>query len=230
MSHLRIAVLDSGINPSHPHVGGLTNGVCLTGDGISEDTIDRLGHGTAVAALIHALAPGAAIVPVRIFDRTLSTNLSTLLRALQWCVANGIHVINLSLGTTNESYRDAFAEVVARVADAGAVLVAPYAMGEKLLLPGTLSGVVGVVADSTCNDAACTVKPMTFKKAFGAPPYPRDIPGVPRALNLNGVSFSVARVSAYIARAWSSRKEGEPWERFLEARLDQEPIEVLLRQ
>ncbi|QEE30296.1 S8 family serine peptidase [Terriglobus albidus] len=212
MSSLRIAVLDSGVNPLHSHVGCLAAGVNLAAEGKVEDTLDLLGYGTSVAALIHALAPEATIVPVRIFDKTLSTNLPMLVRALEWCAANSIQIINLSLGTADEDHREPFERAVARIAAAGAVLVAPYAIEEKLLLPGTLPGVVGVVADTACGDAACTVKQMNSKVVFGAQPYPREIPGASPELNLNGVSFSVARVSAYLARVWPSRRAGEPVE------------------
>jgi hypothetical protein len=40
------------------------------------------------------------------------------------------------------------------------------------------------------------------KLVYTAPPFPRDIPGVPRQYNLKGVSFAVARVSARVASAW----------------------------
>lgn len=215
MSSLRIAVLDSGINPLHSHVGRLAAGVNLAAEGKVEDTLDHLGYGTAVAALIHALAPEATIVPVRIFDKTLSTTLPSLVRALEWCAANSIQIINLSLGTTDEHHREPFVNAVAHIADAGAVLVAPYAMEEKLLLPGTLPGVVGVVADTACSDTACSVKQMSTKVVFGAQPYAREIPGASREWNLNGVSFSVARVSAYLARVWPSRRAGESVEQSL---------------
>ena len=212
MRSLRIAVLDSGINPLHSHVGRLAAGVNLAAEGKLEDTLDHLGYGTAVAALIHALAPEATIVPVRIFDKTLSTTLPSLVRALEWCAANSIQIINLSLGTTDENHREPFVNAVAHIAATGAVLVAPYAMEEKLLLPGTLPGVVGVVADTACGGTACTVKQMSTKVVFGAQPCAREIPGASRELNLNGVSFSVARVSAYLARVWPSRRAGEPVE------------------
>jgi len=32
-------------------------------------------------------------------------------------------------------------------------------------------------------------------------PFPRDIPGVPRERNVNGVSFAVANASGFVARA-----------------------------
>jgi hypothetical protein len=46
------------------------------------------------------------------------------------------------------------------------------------------------------NDESCE---RFGKTVYTAPPFPRDIPGVPRERNLKGVSFAVARVSARIA-------------------------------
>lgn len=55
-----VAVIDSGVNPEHPHVSRAAGGVGikLSGD-VSEDFVDRLGHGTAVFAAIQEKAPEA---------------------------------------------------------------------------------------------------------------------------------------------------------------------------
>ena len=48
---VRIVVVDSGVHASHPHVGGVAGGVSVTAAGkLGDDYVDRLGHGTAVAA------------------------------------------------------------------------------------------------------------------------------------------------------------------------------------
>lgn len=215
MSSVRIAVLDSGVHSSHPHVGGLVKGVQITAGGDGEDTLDRLGHGTAVAAVIHHLAPQAEIVPVKIFDRQLSTNLTVILRAVDWCLRNNIQIINLSLGTTNEEHIGSFEEMAAKGEQAGAVVVSAYSMKGIRLLPGRLPGIIGVVADEDCEPTGYSVRSDEGKTIFGAQPFPRDIPGVPRQANLNGVSFAVARVSACIARSWPQRMENQSWESFL---------------
>jgi hypothetical protein len=217
MSSVRIAVLDSGVQPSHPHVGGLVKGVQITAYGELEDTLDRLGHGTAVAAVVHHLAPQAEIVPVKIFDRQLSTNLTIILRAVDWCLENNIQIINLSLGTTNEVHRGSFERMAIRVEQAGAVVVSAYSMKETRLLPGRLPGIIGAVADPNCETSGYNVKNEESKTVFGALPFPRDIPGIPRELNLNGVSFAVARLSAYICRSWLQRPCDQNWEVFLAA-------------
>ena len=215
MNRVRIAVLDSGVHPTHPHVGGLAPGVWITAEGVSEDTLDRLGHGTAVASVIHHLAPEAEIVPVKIFDRQLATNLAIILRAIDWCLDHNIQIINLSLGTINENYRASFEKAILRTAQQNAVVVSAYAMKETRLLPGRLEGVIGVIADEHHEADTYSVHQLEGKVVFGTVPYPRDIPGVPRRVNLNGVSFSVARVAASLACLWRERPKEQTWEAFL---------------
>lgn len=215
MSSVRIAVLDSGVHSSHPHVGGLVKGIQITADSESEDTLDRLGHGTAVAAVIHHLAPQVEIVPVKIFDRQLSTNLPVILRAVDWCLQNNIQVINLSLGTTNQDHLHSFEGMATKIEQAGAVVVSAYSGKKTRLLPGGLSGVIGVVADEDCEPTGYSIKSNEGKTIFGALPFPRDIPGVSREVNLNGVSFAVARISASIGQLWLQRPNDQSWETFL---------------
>ncbi len=191
---VRIGVLDSGVCRTHPHVGGIVAGVTIGPDGPLPGYEDTLGHGTAVASVIHYLNPDADLVAVKIFDGKLATSLPVVIRAIDWCLEHDVQVINLSLGTLNSEYRSAFEDVVARSQSAGAVIVSALEVNGEAALPGSLPGVIGVVAGEDYE----------FCERFGktvhtAPPFPRDIPGVPRERNLKGVSFAVARVSARIA-------------------------------
>ena len=62
---VRVAVIDSGVHASHPHVNGVAGGVGIDSEGHEhDDYVDRLGHGTAVAAVIREKAPDAAILAV----------------------------------------------------------------------------------------------------------------------------------------------------------------------
>jgi hypothetical protein len=92
---VRIAIVDSGINANHEHVGSIAGGIAITGD----DLIDRLGHGTAIAGAIRERVREAELYAVKIFDRRLSTKFPILQRALEWCVENEMDVINLSVAT-----------------------------------------------------------------------------------------------------------------------------------
>ena len=97
---VRIAVVDSGVHVSHPHVGRVAGGVAINADGTtSDDYVDRIGHGTAVMAAIREKAPAADCYAVRIFDGRLSTTASTLVAAIDWAIGARVDIVNLSLGT-----------------------------------------------------------------------------------------------------------------------------------
>jgi hypothetical protein len=185
---MRIAVVDSGIHEGHPHVGRVAGAVHFTADGVGNDPVDRLGHGTAVAAAIREKAPAADLFAVKVFDRRLAVSIEAILRALQWCREERMDAINLSLGTANEEHR---APLLAAIAENGVVVSA------AALLPGSLPGVVAVAADENCPRGE-------FRREGGvflASPYPRPIPGVPAERNLHGVSFAVANMTGFVARA-----------------------------
>src|SRR5271156_5018497 len=120
---VRIGVLDSGVCRTHPHVGKILDGITISAGGVVAGYEDNLGHGTAVAAIIHHLNPEADLVAVKIFDGKLATSLPVVIRAIDWCLEHDIQVINLSLGTLNPEYRSAFEDVVARSQAVGALIV-----------------------------------------------------------------------------------------------------------
>ncbi|HKE24675.1 MAG TPA: S8 family serine peptidase [Bryobacteraceae bacterium] len=184
---MKIAVIDSGIHQGHPHVGAVAGVVHLAGS----DPLDRLGHGTAVAAAIREKLPAAEIFAVKIFDRRLSSSIEILLQALEWCRESCIDIVNLSLGTANPAHRDALAEAVRR----GPIIVSAAAM-----LPGSLPGVVGVEADPECSRDRFRYRDGIFLTS----PYPRPIPGMPPEHNLHGVSFAVANMTGFVARVLES--------------------------
>jgi len=64
-----VAVLDSGIHAEHPHVMGISGGISLCAE--VDDVVDRIGHGTAVAAAIRDHAPATTLLAVKVFDRAL---------------------------------------------------------------------------------------------------------------------------------------------------------------
>jgi subtilisin family serine protease len=72
---IKVAVIDSGIEVSHPDLDGLrlTDDIHVIGSDLrilvrSGDGTDLFGHGTAVAAIIRSLAPEAAIGSFRVLN------------------------------------------------------------------------------------------------------------------------------------------------------------------
>ncbi len=200
---VKVGIIDSGVNPAHPHVGGVAGGIRISPneDDRANDYLDYLGHGTAVAGAIREKAPDAELYAVKVFDRALKTNIEIIIKAIDWCAENHIDVINLSLGTVNLEHRGAIEAAVARANKNGCVIVAAREMAGQLSLPGCLSSVVGVLADSDCPRDRYSVNRIDEDAVFTASAYPREIPGVPREHNLHGISFAVANMTGFVARA-----------------------------
>ncbi len=104
-----VAVLDSGIDTSHPVLNGKVKGFFdVTGQGPAGDLV---GHGTAVASIIagdlvegtsygtlEGLAPGAELISVKVFDSKGNGSIGTLVAGLDVAAANGADIINYSGG------------------------------------------------------------------------------------------------------------------------------------
>jgi subtilisin family serine protease len=199
---VRVAVVDSGVHSAHPHVGGVSGGLAIRTDGsIDDDFVDRLGHGTAVAAAIREKAPDAEILAVKVFWRTLSTDVGALVRAIDAAVARGAALVNLSLGTNQTDHRDALRDAVDRAQTQGAIVVSAAESDGAEWLPGSLPGVLPVILDWTSDRFAYRIVEHRGRAVIAASGYPRDIPGVARERNLKGISFAVANATGFAARA-----------------------------
>jgi subtilisin family serine protease len=202
---VRIAVIDSGVHAGHPHVSGIAGGIAITADGReSNDFIDQLGHGTAVTAAIQEKAPEAAIFAVKIFHESLAARIEQLIRAIDWSVDNGMHLINLSLGTNNREHEPALLSTLERVQAKKIILVAAFEDAGIRWLPGSLPGSTPVTLDWGCPRGQYRTSDLTDGRTlYHASGYPRPIPNVPPERNLKGISFAVANVTGLLARELS---------------------------
>lgn len=203
-----VAVLDSGVHRTHPHVGGI-----LSARAVAEypDAVDVLGHGTAVAAAIHEKAPDAGIQVVKVFHRTLSSTITTLLEGMEMASAQGARLVNLSLGTWKEEHAPLLQRTVDLARERGCLVVSALEREGVTWYPGALDGVVAVVMDPLCPRDGIRVEPLGGGFRIAASGFPRPIPGVPPERNLNGVSFAVANATGVLARLLEGRPEIVDW-------------------
>jgi subtilisin family serine protease len=91
---VRVYILDSGVRTTHEQFGGR---VSLGPNFAGGANVDCAGHGTHVAGIVGGqttgVAPGVAMISVRVLDCNLLGNLDGLLQAIQWTtqhyLANG---------------------------------------------------------------------------------------------------------------------------------------------
>jgi len=210
---VRIAVVDSGVNRRHPHIVSLAGELCVRPGGEIEEGAcpDVLGHGTAVMAAIQEKAPEAQYFAVQVFHSSLRTSAECLLSAIEWAIEQRMDVVNLSLGTRNLDHVARFETVVASAAKNKVLLVAAREAESQPCLPGSLPGVfrVGLDWETPRNRYRCEDTPGGV--VYFTSGYPRSLPGLPRERNLHGISFAVANMTGFVARAWEeSAAAGAP--------------------
>ncbi|MFJ9431112.1 S8 family peptidase [Streptomyces sp. NPDC101490] len=142
-----IAVLDTGIDETHPDLKGRVVGEANFSD--SADTEDRNGHGTHVASTAagtgahsggtyKGVAPGARLLSGKVLDDNGSGSDSGVLAGIDWAVSQGADIINMSLGGTDTPDLDPLEAQVDKLSKEKGVLFA-IAAGNDGPGPGTIS-------------------------------------------------------------------------------------------
>lgn len=151
-----VAVLDTGIDADQPDLRGLVVAGWNALDR-STDTTDDAGHGTLVAGVIAARANNTlgvagycrtcVVMPVKVLDASGRGNSDTITSGIDWAVAHGADVINLSLVL---AARDAtVSAAVARALAAGVVVVSSAGndAGGAPAYPAAEPGVIAVAGE-----------------------------------------------------------------------------------
>ena len=159
---IKEGIIDTGIDLTHPDLKGNIKETYSVVDGASAD--DDNGHGTHVAGIIAALdndigvvgvAPKAEIYSVKAFDKMGRGSVSDIIDALQWCVENKVHVINMSfgIGTNSRALKRAIGAAhrhnIIMVAAAG-----NSGGSDSVLYPAKYQGVIAVAASDSKDQAA----------------------------------------------------------------------------
>ncbi|MFP7480310.1 S8 family serine peptidase [Terribacillus saccharophilus] len=171
---VKIAIMDSGIAAHHDlQVAGGISTVDYT-----TSFEDDEGHGTHVAGIIGAkhdeqgidgIAPDADLFAVKVLDDTGEGYLSDLLEGIDWAISNDMDIINLSMGTADES--DALEEAMQRAYQADILLVAASGnegAGYPVDYPAAYDSVIAVSATDSENNIAA-FSSVGEKVEFSAP-------------------------------------------------------------
>ncbi|PSL51777.1 subtilase family protein [Saccharothrix carnea] len=123
----KVAVLDTGVDPTHPDLAGAVVESRNFTD--SPDTDDRVGHGTHVAATItgagryQGVAPDSAVLNGKVLDDHGGGYESDIIAGMEWAVAAGADVVNMSLGSSMRTNgTDPMSQAVNRLTGTGGAL------------------------------------------------------------------------------------------------------------
>lgn len=138
---VKIAIIDTGLDLDHPAFQGrVVASYDLVGDAFNgsntpvpgQDTVDDCaGHGTHVAGIAAAagdlpgVAPEASLGVYRVFGCTGSTSSDIMIQAMERVLADGMDVLNMSIGASFNSWPEYPSAVAAsNLVDAGVVVAA----------------------------------------------------------------------------------------------------------
>ncbi|MGW1774833.1 S8 family serine peptidase [Streptomyces sp. NPDC002104] len=144
---VKIAVLDTGIDTGHPDLAGRV--VAAADFSESGSTADHFGHGTHVASIAagtgaksggkyKGVAPGAKLLNGKVLGDDGHGSDSGILAGIEWAVAQGAQVVNLSLGGPDGPEIDPVEAAVNQLSDDKGVLFAIAAGNGGRTGPGTI--------------------------------------------------------------------------------------------
>lgn len=199
---IKVAVMDTGIDIDHPDFGGngtngstafptarVVTGYDFVGDAFTGSNTpvpdanpdDCGGHGSHVAGIVGAngvvkgVAPGVTFGAYRVFGCTGSTSADIMIAAMERAHADGMQVLNMSIGSSFQWPQYPTAMAASRMVNKGMVVVASignsgssglYAAGA----PGLGEKVIGVAAFDNSHDLLpyFTVTPDDAKSGYNA--------------------------------------------------------------
>ncbi|WP_454699902.1 S8 family serine peptidase [Arthrobacter humicola] len=159
---IRVAIVDSGVANDHEDISQkVVARMNFSGTATGED---KYGHGTHVAGIVAAVAgngkgvagvcPECTILDAKVLNDNGSGSSSTIAQGIDWAVANGAQVINMSLGmrvssrTLETAVNNAWNRGVVLVAAAG------NAGTPAQIYPGAYPNVIAVAATDNKDDKA----------------------------------------------------------------------------
>lgn len=206
-SGVKVAVMDTGIDIDHPDFGGngsngstpfptarVAYGYDFVGDAFDgaaaptpdDNPDDCNGHGTHVAGIVGAngvvkgVAPGVTFGAYRVFGCDGYTTADIMIAAMERALADGMHVLNMSIGSSYQWPQYPTAQASNRLVNKGMVVVASIGnsgasglysagapgLGEKVIGVASFDNVAVTLSQFTVSPDNA---PIGYAPATGAP-------------------------------------------------------------
>lgn len=156
---VKVGIVDTGVDLAHSDLASNIKGNVNTINPLKSGNDDN-GHGTHVAGISAAVdnttgvigvGPEIYLYAVKVLGKNGSGWLSDIIEGIQWCMNNGIQVVNMSLGTYSEV--QSFHDAVTAAYNGGLVLVAAAGNDgvSTPLYPAAYDEVIAVAASDINN-------------------------------------------------------------------------------
>jgi subtilisin len=217
---VKVAVVDSGIDPDHPAVGAVAGGAACDHDPTAPGGVrvtegqhaDVFGHGTACAGIIRRLAPDAELYSVRVLGRRLTGKGVVFAAGVRWAIEHRMQVVNLSLSTGKRDHFALFHELADLAYFRGVMLVGAVNNVPAPSYPSQYASVFSVAANQHTDPFAITYNPAPPVE-FGAPGIDLEVAWLDgRMVTATGNSFAAPHVAGLIARILAKHPGLTPFE------------------
>jgi subtilisin family serine protease len=151
---VEVAVIDSGVEASHPDLAGRVKRACLVAKGPdgriacretpAAESRDSYGHGTAVAGAVLGIAARAEIISVKVLDQYNQCTGHELIAGLQWALDQRVKLINMSLATAKKQFVSALYELCEQAQNQDTIIVASKRNFGDVGWPAIFSSVIAV--------------------------------------------------------------------------------------
>jgi subtilisin family serine protease len=108
--------------------------------------VDLVGHGTACAGIIHAIAPAAELVSIRVLGADNRAGGPAFAAAIEWAIEQRYGVVNLSLSSRSEAMAERFHDLADDAYFANTLLVSAANNVVGASYPSLFAAVVSVAA------------------------------------------------------------------------------------
>ncbi len=215
---IRVCILDSGVDDTHPAVGELESAVAIS-VGENEEVIaeedtegDVSGHGTACAGIVRRLAPESQISSVRVLGPGFTGSGNVLLGGLRYAIEQGFDVINMSLSTTKKPFAGILHELADNAYFKRTVLVASAHNMPVESYPWRFSSVISVGSHEEPDPLDYFYNPSPPVEFFGRG-VNVEVPWLGgRILTVSGNSFATPHMSSICALILSKHPELTPFQ------------------
>jgi subtilisin len=215
---VRVCILDSGVDTSHPSVGELESAVSISigekDEVLAEEDIegDVSGHGTACAGIVRRLAPKASISSVRVLGPGFTGSGTVLLGGLRYAIEQGFDVINMSLSTTKKPFASVLHELADNAYFRRTVLVASAHNMPVESYPWRFSSVISVGSHEQPDPLDYFYNPSPPVEFFGRG-VNVEVPWLGgRTLTVSGNSFATPHMTSICALVLSKHPELTPFQ------------------